>query len=117
MAENRIRNSLVLAATLAPGSLGDMVAGRATSSVLRVSGLPAYFQIPATFAGGEGRPRPKFRRRSAGRLADSGSDGGIAFYRVLEESGNQDLAAAAGRRPFGTSVSDVAVGRVLGGSS
>ena len=105
MAENRIRNSPVLAAPPAPGSLGDMVAGRATS------GLPAYFQIPATIAWGEGGPRLKFRRVSAGRLADSGSAGGIAFCRIFEESGNQDLAAAAGLRPFGTAVFDVAVGR------
>ena len=116
-AENRIRNSPALAAPPAPGSLGDMVAGRATSSVLRVPGLPAYFQIPATFAGGKGRPRLKIRRRSAGRLTDSGSAGGIAFCRVFEESGNQDLAAAAaGLRPFGTAVFDVAVGLVPGGA-
>ena len=111
MAENRIRNSPVLAAPPAPGSLGDMVAGRATS------GLPANFQIPATFAGGEGIPRPKFRRRSAGELADSGSAGGIAFCQIFEKSENQDLAAAAGLRPFGTAVFDVAVGRGLGRSS
>ena len=102
LAENRIRNS--------PGSLGDMVAGWAKS------GLPAYFQIPATVAGGEGRPGPTFRRRSAGKLADSGSAGGTAFCRISEKSGNQDVAAGTGLRPFGTAVFAVAVGRVLGGS-
>ena len=97
MVGNRIRNPPVLAAP--PGSLGDIVAGRATP------GLPAYFQIPATFAGGKGRPRPKFRRRPAGKLA------------TFRKSGNQDFAAGAGMRLFGAAVFDVAVGRALGCTS
>ena len=109
MVGNRIRNPPALAAP--PGSLGDIVAGRATP------GLPAYFQIPATFAGGKGRPRPKFRRRPAGKLADSGSAGGIAFCRTFGKSGNQDFWAGAGMRPFGAAVCDVAVGRALGCTS
>ena len=106
---NRIRNPPALAAP--PGSLGDVVAGRATS------GPPVYFQIPATPAEGKGRPRPKFRRPPAGKLAESESAGGLAFCRTFGKSGNQDFGAEAGLRPFGAAVFDVAVGRVLGRAS